>query len=195
VTTDRKFCRFSRSPSTAAFGMPEVPPDGLCLSSFVVLGSADRPGRVLLGKLNPDAPWDHLGALDPSRVTAWKDRWMLPASHLLLLEDPRDAADRILRELVGLAPRPLEGPLVASEVYAPLRHPSAKQHWDLEFIFRGRVAEREVAAPGAWRELAFVDPRRLRTEEFARSHDDILARAGDPLETAGDGAAGRPRAR
>jgi len=174
--------------------MPEVPPDGLCLSAFVVLASEERPERVLLGKLDPEAPWDHLGALDPSRVAAWRDLWMLPASHLLLLEDPNDAALRILRELVGLPPRPLEGPLVASEVYAPARHPERAHHWDLEFIFRGRVHEREVARPKAWRELTFVDPGPLGPGEFARAHDDILARAGALLGTPRKGAAGRPRA-
>lgn len=127
--------------------MPEVPSDGLCLCAFVVLASEARPDRVLLGKINPEAPWDHLGALDPGRIAAWKDRWMLPSSHLLLLEDPHDSAVRILRELVGLPPRPLEGPIVTSEVYTPVRHPAAKRHWDLEFIIRGRVAEREVGCP------------------------------------------------
>ncbi len=174
--------------------MPEVPSDGLCLCAFVVLASEARPDRVLLGKINPEAPWDHLAALDPGRIAAWKDRWMLPSSHLLLLEDPHDSAVRILRELVGLPPRPLEGPIVTSEVYTPVRHPAAKRHWDLEFIFRGRVAEREVGVPAAWSELAFVDPGTLRSEEVARAQEDILGYAGHPVGAPAGPAPDPPRA-
>jgi ADP-ribose pyrophosphatase YjhB (NUDIX family) len=195
VATDRRFCRFSHSPATAAFGMPEVPADGLCLCAFVVLSSEKHPSRVLLGKLNPAAPWDHLGALDPSRVVAWKDRWMLPSSHLLMLEDPRDAARRILEELVGLRARPLEGPIVTSEVYGPPRHPAAKQHWDLEFIFRGAVSEDEITPPDAWADLTFVDPSTLRPDEVARSQEDILAHAGYPIGDRGGADPSRPRGR
>ncbi len=158
--------------------MPQVPPDGLCLSAFVVLSSTERPSFVLLGKIDPAAPWDHLGSLDPTRVEAWKDRWMLPASHLLLLESPQDAAGRILRELVGLSSVPLEGPKVISEVYTPERHPTARQHWDLEFIFQGKVPERSVRRNQAWRELEFVDTRSLENEDLARTHGDILGHAG-----------------
>ena len=43
MATNRRFCRFSRSESTRAFGMPEVPEDGLCLSAFVVLSPRDTP--------------------------------------------------------------------------------------------------------------------------------------------------------
>jgi ADP-ribose pyrophosphatase YjhB (NUDIX family) len=178
VPTDRRFCRFSRSPSTARFGMPEVPDDGLCLSAFVVLSSAEHPSQVLMGQLNPDAPWDHLGALDPERVAAWRDRWMLPASHLLVLESPEAAAVRILVELTGLGPRPLQGPQVGSEVYTPERHPSATHHWDLEFIFRGVASEAEIRPIPPWKELRFVETRTLGRGAMARSQDDVLRQAG-----------------
>lgn len=178
MTTERRFCRFSRSPATAAFGVPEVPDDGLCLCAFLVLASAERPTRVLMGKLDPSAPWDHLGALDPERLEAWKDRWMLPSSHLLLREAPQAAAERILREMTPLAPRPLKGPQVASEVYAPERHPQAKEHWDLEFIFRASVSESELKAHPAWRELRFVETSTLTPAEVARAQGDILEHAG-----------------
>ncbi|MCI4336136.1 MAG: hypothetical protein L3K17_02935 [Thermoplasmata archaeon] len=181
MTTDRQFCRFTRGVAPAASGRSEVPEDGLCLCAFVVLASEEDPHRILLGKINPEAPWDHLGALDPGRVTAWKGLWMLPSSHLIVREDPRDAAARILTELVGLPARPLEGPIVTSEVYPPRRHPGSGAHWDLEFIFHGTTAEAAVRPLDAWTELAFVDTRSLRAEQMARSHEDILAHAGHAL--------------
>src|SRR3989442_4075768 len=53
--------------------------------------------RVLMGHMNPKAPWDHIGALDPSRVEAHSRGWMLPSSHLIFLESPDEAARRIAR--------------------------------------------------------------------------------------------------
>ncbi|MGA7923734.1 MAG: NUDIX hydrolase [Thermoplasmata archaeon] len=178
MTTDRTFCRFSKSPATAAFGMPEVPKDGLCLCAFVVITSAEPPSRVLLGRINPEAPWDHLGALDPERVTSWKDRWMLPSSHLLMLESPEEAASRILRELTGLSGRTLEGPKVTSEVYAAPRNPGAAHHWDIEFIFRGTASESEVKPIEPWTELRFVELGQLQPDNMARLQDDILRYVG-----------------
>jgi ADP-ribose pyrophosphatase YjhB (NUDIX family) len=174
VTTDRRFCRFTNSPTTPAFGMREVPADGLCLSAFVVISSAEHPSQVLLGRINPAAPWDHLGALDAERVEAWRGRWMLPSSHLMVLESPDRAAERILRELTGVTPRFLVGPKVFSDVYTPERHPAARQHWDLGFIYRGVAREDEVHPIAPWTELRFVESTTLAPSELARSHGDIL---------------------
>jgi ADP-ribose pyrophosphatase YjhB (NUDIX family) len=183
MTTDRRFCRFARSPSTDAFGMPEVPEDGLCLCAFVVLRSREHPSRVLLGQLDPSAPWDHLGALDPERIDQWKDLWMLPSSHLLVRESPQAAAARIVHELTGLSERRLLGPTVTSEVYAPERRPSRAHHWDLEFIFEGDASEDELVGNPAWRKLEFVEARDLGRAELARNQADILAYVGIELRS------------
>ncbi len=179
MATERRFCRFSRS--APPFGLTEPPEHGFCLSAFLVIDSAEHSSRVLLGRLNPAAPWDHLGALDPERVSAWKDRWMLPSCHLLLGEGPDAAAERILSELTGLGPRELGSPKVVSEVYAPERHPAAKTHWDLEFIYRAQASESELKPHPAWRELRFIETRSLRPTEMARSQGDILQHAGFSL--------------
>lgn len=178
MTTERRFCRFSTASSTSAFSLTEIPPDGICLSAFLVVRSAEHPTRVLLGRINPDAPWDHLGALDPERVAHWKDRWMLPASHLIFRESPQEAAERIRVELTGLSARELDGPRVVSDVYAPPRHPTSRQHWDLEFIFRTDAREEELRPISAWSRLEFLDPRSLGPEEVARLHDDVISHAG-----------------
>src|SRR2546422_529730 len=68
MTTDRRFCRFNKSASTAAFSVTEIPQDGLCLSAFLIVTEAGHPANVLMGHMNRDAPWDHIGALDPKRV-------------------------------------------------------------------------------------------------------------------------------
>ena len=92
MTTDRTFCRFNRAPETARFSITEIPKDACCISAFLVLQDSAESFRVLMGHLNPDAPWDHIGALDPERIAIHCQRWMLPASHLIYGESPKDAA-------------------------------------------------------------------------------------------------------
>jgi ADP-ribose pyrophosphatase YjhB (NUDIX family) len=178
MTTDRRFSRFSKSPTTAAFSVTEIPDDGVCLSAFLIVTEAGDSRKVLVGHMNPKAPWDHIGALDPSRVEAHSHGWMLPSSHLIFRESPDDAARRIAREQLELPDLALSGPKVISEVYTPRRFPGTADHWDLEFLFRGELAAERLPHPAAWTKLAFVDLRRTSKAEIARSHEDIMESAG-----------------
>ena len=178
MTTDRRFSRFSKSPATAAFSITEIPEDGVCLSAFLIVTEAHDARKVLMGHMNPKAPWDHIGALDPSRVEAHSHGWMLPSSHLIFRESPDDAARRIAREQLELPDLALSGPNVVSEVYTPRRFPGTAHHWDIEFLFRGQLAAAGAPHPTAWKELAFVDLRRTSKSEIARSHEDVIESAG-----------------
>lgn len=111
----------------------------MCLSAFVVLTEAGNPDLVLLGRLNSEANWDHIGGLDPERATVHSKGWMTPSCHLVLKESPQDAAKRVLNEQLGLKDVNLSEPKVVSEVYTPRRFPDLPSHWDLEFIFRGEL--------------------------------------------------------
>ena len=177
MVTDRKFCRFNKQIETRSFGMSEPPEGGLCLSAFLVITGERNPNSVLMGRLNTKAPWDHIGALDPSRVEVHSKGWMLPSSHLMLYESPREAAERILKEQLetDLA---LSGPDVVSETYTPKRFPELPRHWDIEFIFKGKMFEGEIPKPSAWSDLKFVNLDTAKRKEFARSHEDILESAG-----------------
>jgi len=150
--------------------MSEIPEGGFCLSAFLVISNSRNPNEVLLGHINPSAAWEHIGALDPPRVELYKDKWVLPASHLILGESPRGAAQRILAEQLELPDQKLEGPLIFSEVYGE------RNHWDLEFVFNGKGGP--VKQTSAWRELRFLDARKLMKEDFGRLHEDILANVG-----------------
>jgi ADP-ribose pyrophosphatase YjhB (NUDIX family) len=143
-----------------------------------VLTRAESPNRVLLGHLNPEAMWDHIGALDPERVEVHSRGWMIPSSHLIIKEPPQEAARRILKEQLELEGVLLSEPTVVSEVYTPKRFPDLPSHWDLEFIFRGEISAEKLPRAFAWKELAFVDLSRTRKSEMARSHEDILESAG-----------------
>jgi ADP-ribose pyrophosphatase YjhB (NUDIX family) len=173
----RKFARFAEGRSSAEGYWP-LPPDGLCLSAFVLLHPPGSREKVLVGKLDPEAPWDRIGALDPGRVHQHRSGWMIPSSHLLYFEPPEQAARRILSEQLGRSEVPLEPAGVFSETYLPRRHPGRGFHWDLEFLFRGTLASPEPPKHPAWTALRFLDPSATPRAEFARSHDEVLELAG-----------------
>lgn len=168
MVTSRRFAHFKKD--VAPPRMMEVPEGGFCISAFVIISKKNKPDQVLMGRINKKAPWDHVGALDPERVERHSAGWMLPSSALMLGESPKQAADRILKEQLGMADQTLEGPLVFSEVYGPMNH------WDLEFLFQGErdsTPENEV-----WTELRFIDIAKTRRGEIVRGHEDILAQVG-----------------
>jgi ADP-ribose pyrophosphatase YjhB (NUDIX family) len=185
MATNRKFCRFNKGASVSLgvagenpLGMSEVPDGGLCLSAFLVISDRQNPNTVLMGHLNPVAPWDHIGALDKKRVEVHSKGWMLPSYHLMLHESPDDAATRILKEQLELEKLGLTGPKVVSDVYRPKRFPDLPAHWDLEFIYKGNLDAKDLHKPFAWTDLRFLDIPKLRKEEIGRSHEDVLQQAG-----------------
>lgn len=177
MTTDRRFCRLNKL-GDVPFGMPEVPEGGLCLSAFLLITEPGHSERVLMGHLNPAAPWDHIGALDASRTAVHSRGWMLPSSHLLLHESPDEAARRIATEQLERPDVRLGEARVVSEVYTPRRFPELVKHWDLEFLFRGEWPGGAAPRAAAWTDLQFVDTTTTPKSAIARSHEDVLASAG-----------------
>jgi ADP-ribose pyrophosphatase YjhB (NUDIX family) len=173
----RRFCRFSDRPNEGE-GRFGLPPDGLCLSVFLLIAPADRPGSVVMGRLDPAAPWAQIGALDPERVQSNARGWMLPASHLVQLEAPDAAAARVAREQLGVADFRFDPPTIFSEVYPSRHHPGHGIHWDLGYFYRARWPSGRAPEHPAWKRLEFIDPARTRRSEFARSHDEVLEAAG-----------------
>lgn len=187
MATSRKFSRFNRESSSGAVSQTdqsddlatkEIPSGGLCLSVFLVISEEGRPNIVLMGILNPDAAWDHIGALDKSRMEAYKNGWMLPSSHLMIHEPPLEAAKRVASEQLGLQDITLSEPKVVSEVYQPKRAGAPNDHWDIEFIFKSSLPGSRLPEHKAWNRLEFVDLNKTKKEEIARSHEDILESAG-----------------
>ena len=176
MTTDRKFCAFARD-SRGGLGLSAVPESGFCISAFLIIRPSAGGHGVLMGHINPEGPWDHIGALDPDRIEAHRHGWMLPSSHLIYGESPDECAKRIAREQLAMDDMRFEGPAIYSEVYEPRRHPGRKNHWDLEFMYTGQTDRERLHPPrGIWADLKFVDPSAVQTGDIARSHEDILAR-------------------
>lgn len=165
MVTDRKFAHFRKD--IALPRMKDVPDGGFCVSSFVIITKKGKPNHVLMGHVNKKTDWNHIGALDSERAETISKGWMLPSSGLLLGESPEEAAQRILKEQLGLANLKLEGPLVFSEVYGP------SKHWDLEFLFLGE--SEQTPTNSAWTDLTYVDLTQTKRPEIARLHEDVLA--------------------
>jgi len=167
VATDRKFAAFSKKAVPPR--MKKMPDGGMCISAFVIVSKRGDPGRVLMGKIDANANWDHIGALDSKRASRVSAGWMLPSSHLMLYEAPEGAARRILREQLSIRDMKLSGPLTFVDTSG------VENHWDIGFIFLG---DRDsLPKNGAWRELAFVHPKEVGGE-VVRSQLDVLAYAG-----------------
>ncbi len=177
MPTDRVFCRFNKL-GDVPFGMAEPPEGGLCLSAFLIVHEPGHGDHVLMGHLNPAAPWDHLGALDDSRRAVHSKGWMLPSSHLILGEAPDVAARRIAAEQLERHDLTFPDPKVVSEVYAPRRFPALTKHWDIEFLFRSEWPGGSAPKAAAWTDLRFVDVPATPKSAIARSHEDILESSG-----------------
>jgi ADP-ribose pyrophosphatase YjhB (NUDIX family) len=173
----RRFARLAADRSSAEGYWP-LPPDGLCLSTFLLLSPRGDSRKVLVGRIDPRGPWGEIGALDARRVRQNLDGWMLPSCHLMYFESPDEAATRILREQLGLGNVALERPLVFSETYRPRRHPERGTHWDLQFLYRGDVPNSWTPEHPAWGILRFVDPAEVPRKDFTRSHEEVLELAG-----------------
>jgi hypothetical protein len=178
MTAPRRFTRFRNQSGPGYVSLPE---DGMCLSAYLILRAPAKPREVLLGRIDPAGPWAEVAALDATRVSGIGDRWVLPATQLLMFESPAEAAARIARELLGRQDLALGSPAIYSEAYGRSGGP-ADPHWDLQFVF---TADWPGGSPDAsrgklWKELRFVDVGTAPLAAFGRGHGDVLALAGYP---------------
>jgi ADP-ribose pyrophosphatase YjhB (NUDIX family) len=173
MTTDRRFAAFNRDASPPRMNV--IPEGGMCISAFLVISKKDEASKVLVGRINKNAEWDHIGAIDGKRLERFASGWMLPSSHLIMFETPEGAARRILREQLGIRNLKLEGPLTFADTGAAY-FSGMLNHWDIGFIF---TAEREaLPSSDAWDELKFADVNALKRDDMVRSQLDILTYAG-----------------
>ncbi len=174
----RRFTRLAPGAPPVGSGRFPVPEDGMCLSTFLILHPPQRPREVLLGRLDPAAPWDSVGGLDPSRIQRWGGLWLLPACQWLFFEEPRASAERIAREMLESPLPPVEGPTVYSDTTQRRTEPGADPHWDIHFLYEGTWPSPEPPRARMWKELRFLDPARVPRSELGRNHGDIVDLVG-----------------
>jgi ADP-ribose pyrophosphatase YjhB (NUDIX family) len=145
----------------------------MCLSAFLFL----RRGRtILLGKYADDPAWGRLAGLDPERWRVHGAGWTIPASQLTYGEDPRAAARRIGEQILEVRGMTYSEPRVEVDVYEPKRFPG-RLHYDVWFLVDG-VPPRNarIGKPDWYAALEWHDPRTLPATEYARGHEDVVAR-------------------
>ncbi len=174
----RQFARLRRGSVPDSPDVWVVPNDGMCLNVFLVLRPPDHPGQVLLGKVDPSAPWNDLSALGPDRIGRLLSRWILPASQLLLFESPDEGARRVAREQLGMELPELSAPHVFSEAYSRPGMEGKDPHWDLHFVYEIPWPKDRPLRASAWKELQLVDVGRTSRKEFGRGHADVLELVG-----------------
>jgi len=159
------------SPGAFPGGFDRAPPGGLCLSAFLFL--RNERGEVLLGRYAEDSRWAALTGLDAGRVRRYSTGWTVPASHLKLGEDPRDAALRVAREILGVDGLRLGEPRVATFVYELDRLPGERHH-DVCFLLDTAAPRGLRVEPPPWyAALAWHDLATLPASAYARGHDDV----------------------
>jgi len=174
----RQFARLRRGNVPESPDYSVVPSDGMCLNAFLVAHARGAPQRVLLGKIDPAAPWWELSGLGAERIARLRDRWVLPASQLLLLESPETAARRLATELLELDLGPLGAPRVFSETYGRADTEGRDPHWDLHFVYEFEWPDGRPARAAPWKQLALVDVPSTPRADFGRGHADVLELLG-----------------
>lgn len=178
MNEDRRFARLRRGIATDAPGTSVVPENGMCLSAYLIVRPNGEDRKVLLGRLDPNAPWPWIGALGPDRVSRIGEAWMLPSSQLLLFESPEEGVRRIAREQLESELPPVESSRFFSEAYPLAAHPTGDPHWDFHFVYQARWPSAAPPRAYPWKELAFVDLDRVRRDEIARLQGDVLELVG-----------------
>ncbi|HUR69770.1 MAG TPA: hypothetical protein VM370_11050 [Candidatus Thermoplasmatota archaeon] len=155
-------------------GFWQLPANGMCVSVFLFVTKGDR---LLLGKYADDPAWTRLTGLDPGRYQTHGRGWTLPASHLKFGEAPVDGARRVMEQVLGIPHAAVVEAGMESDQYTPKRFPHLGEHYDLWLFYEARLPSDTLVERPAWyRELAFHDPVTLRDEDYARGHEDVVAR-------------------
>jgi ADP-ribose pyrophosphatase YjhB (NUDIX family) len=159
----------------ALFMEGHLPKGGTCLSAFLVLKGK---GGVLVGKMTKPSVWVEKFFVGETFAPKYASsgKWILPASHLKYGEKPDDAAERILREQLGLSGVKLSLRQVQSHLSQD-PNDSEAAHWDICFVYEGEV-KGEVPRPDWFSELAFVKSQNLSVDGFTRGHGDVLKESG-----------------
>jgi hypothetical protein len=166
----------------ALFDERNVPPGGVCLSSFVLVRNR---GMVLVGKMTRPEIWVERFFVGekfaPGYVASGK--YLLPARHLAWYESPLEAAEGVLRDqiLLRMPSKDVRFVEVQSHVRGDVSSTEQPPHWDICFVYEVKVptkVARELKSPPWFKDFRFVPLSSLSVDDFARGHGDVLQEAG-----------------
>ena len=166
----------------ALFTEGNVPPGGVCLSSFVVLRQGNE---ILVGKMTKPDVWVKRFFVGQkfAPMYASSDKFLLPARHLAWYESPSEAAEDVIKQQLSL--KVPKGRLrmidVQSHIRGDIKSKNQPPHWDICFVFEARISRefvRGIKQLPWFKELGFRKLSDLRSSDFTRGHGDVLEAAG-----------------
>jgi hypothetical protein len=166
----------------ALFDERNVPPGGVCLSSFLLVRIRDK---ILVGKMIQPDVWIEKFFVGEKFAPdyASSNKYLLPARHLAWYESPGDAANSILRDQVGIKlPRAkITLTEVQSHIRGDVNNEKQPPHWDICFVYEIEVPSvtvKRLKIPPWFKDLSFIPLSLLTVDDFTRGHGDILQEAG-----------------
>ncbi|HEX9341335.1 MAG TPA: hypothetical protein VF992_09265 [Thermoplasmata archaeon] len=154
-------------------GFSDLPRGGMCVCAFLFV---TRNGRILLGKYADDPTWEELAGLDPERRQTNANGWTIPASHLKFGEDPRETARRVGEQILQMQGARYAEPRSEVDLY-PSKMVPGEMHYDIWFFVDATPpAAYEAHALPWYTEMRWHDPKGLSASEYARGHEDVVAR-------------------
>jgi hypothetical protein len=170
------------SGKKALFAEGNVPPGGVCLSSFVVVASGPK---ILVGRMAKPEIWIQRFFVGPKFADFYlkSGKYLIPARHLAWYESPIEAAEDLLKEQVRIkVPRNrIELIGVQSHVSGDVNDTKEPPHWDICFVYGVKLPTKQARTIKdiEWFEdLGFKSPSELSPEHFTRGHGDVLEKAG-----------------
>ena len=171
----------STQKKKAQFREGNVPPSGVCLSSFVSIGDGRN---ILLGKVAKPEVWVEKFFLSEQYApsVASSGKYVLPGSHLAWYESPLQAAERVIKEQTLLpVPKGLKLVGVQSFVSGDPNDTQNPPHWDLCFVYDAKLPKsltKKLKSPEWFSDFGLKPKSKLSSEDFARGHGEVLESVG-----------------
>ncbi|MDA4129050.1 MAG: hypothetical protein OK422_06325 [Thaumarchaeota archaeon] len=152
----------------------DPPPAGMCISVFAIV---KRGTKFLVGTPEPHHNWREkwlfswMAYSSEELEEAYREK-RLPSTYLLEGEDPADALKRIMRDQLHMPSYKASGPRVRSYTSPSDWFPGNK-HWDLVLVYEVATNGKVKPLPW-WKELAFEERSKLRSEDFGWNSDFVV---------------------
>jgi ADP-ribose pyrophosphatase YjhB (NUDIX family) len=150
-----------------------APAGGFCISVFVIIKQAST---TLIGTITDPSLWSERWGLSIDHPERWDGKWQIPATYLLIGENPKKAAERVCREQLELENYSLSDPSIFATQSEDSANP-AVNHADLFFVYK-MFYNGGIKRPAHFGDLKFIDDAELPKLTFGRGHDEVLSLIG-----------------
>jgi ADP-ribose pyrophosphatase YjhB (NUDIX family) len=157
-------------------GIKYMPAGGICLMAYVVSMKGDSILAATMNGETESKTWRDRWGMLMHRDRIWKGKWLVPSGFLRFGEDPKEAANRLLSEMMGMRN---QHPKLANVVtYSqPSKYYLGFHHWHVCFIYEiGEVKVEKV--PPWFHAIEYVPLKGLTEAKVAVEGGPVLRRLG-----------------